>query len=183
MRIGDIVTTPNVDGSTKVEVIAQANTTDTLPNYGTVTLDEGDYYWSVVSGQEGVASTAARAVTEAAHAIRVDWRETRKASQPESQKVIALVPGALVEAVNKMVDRYGADQVKAFYSVEGYVLVEYRDGETPGVGIVRFAIAHNGDTAVVATHLTPRYFEGGLPDRFNSNVMYDTTKDWWPTKD
>lgn len=182
MKIGDIVTTP-IGDIVKVEVIAQANTTDTLPNYGAVQLEEGEYNWAVASGAAGVAKTSERAVIEAAEAIRVHWRETRKASQPESQKVIALVPGALVEAVNKMVDRYGADQVKAFYSVEGYVLVEYRDGETPGVGIVRFAIAHNGDTAVVATHLTPRYFEGGLPDRFNSNVMYDTTKDWWPTKD
>jgi hypothetical protein len=183
MQIGDIVTTQNDDGTTKVEVIAQANTTDTLPNVGTVQLEEGEYNWIVTSGQGGVAKTSVRAVAEAAEAIRAHWRRTRDASLPETQKAIALVPGSVVETVNKIVLRYGSANVKEFYSADGEAILTYRDDERVGTGKIHIVPDRRRDTWVCVMHTGPGNVELGLPDMFVSTPMYDTTKDWWDPED
>lgn len=183
MEIGDIVTTQNDDGTTKVEVIAQANTTDTLPNVGTVQLEEGEYNWIVTSGQGGVAKTSVRAVAEAAEAIRAHWRRTRDASLPETQKAIALVPGSVVETVNKIVLRYGSANVKEFYSADGEAILTYRDDERAGTGKIHIVPDRRRDTWVCVMHTVPGNVELGLPDMFVSTPMYDTTKDWWDPED
>lgn len=181
MQIGDVVTTP-VEGevdTVKVEVIAQANSTDTLPNYGTVALSEGDYYWSITSGQSGTARTSARGVAEAAQAIRDHWKRTREASKRESLKMTAMVPGSVVEAVNNIVVRYGRANVKEFYSVDGEAILAYRDEDRGGTGKIHIVPDRRRDTWVCVMHTTPGNVEPGLPDVFVSTPMYDTTKDWW----
>jgi hypothetical protein len=185
MQIGDIVTTPveGYDDTVKVEVIAQANTTDTLPNYGTVALEEGEYHWAIASGQSGVDKSSARAVTAAAQAIRDHWKRTREASKRESQKVIAVVPASVVEAVNNIVHHYGSANVKGFYSVDGEAILTYRDEDRGGTGKIHIVPDRRRDTWVCLMHTTPGHVEAGLPDVFVSSPMYDTSKDWWPSND
>lgn len=92
---------------------------------------------------------------------------------------VATLPAAIVEAVNKVVEHYGDKATKVFYSADGEAIVHYRTEPGSGVGMVHFVQSGQGDAWVLALHTIPGHVEAGLPDRFNSNVMYDTTKEWW----
>lgn len=97
-----------------------------------------------------------------------------------SLKSITYTPDAIVEAVNKIVEHFGEQNTKVFYAADGEAIVEYRQSETSGLGLIRVVLASWGDHWVVCLHATPGHLEPGLPDRFNTNVMFDTRRDWWP---
>jgi hypothetical protein len=97
-----------------------------------------------------------------------------------SLKSITYTPDAIVEAVNKIVEHFGEQDTKAFYAADGEAIVEYRDSYTGGLGLIRVVLSRGGEDWVACLHATPGHLEPGLPDRFNTNVMFDTTKDWWP---
>src|SRR5688572_11010891 len=181
MQIGDIVTTPVVGDVLKVEVIAQANTTDTLPNFGTVALEEGEYAWTVTSGESGTAQRRARAVTEAAQAIRDHWKRTREASKQVPQKAIAYVPASVVEAVNRVREHFGERFENEFYSPNGEAILHYRVDGITGKGTIHIIPNQASDTLVLIVHTVPGHVQAGVPEAFVSNPMYNTasTLDWW----
>jgi len=100
-----------------------------------------------------------------------------------SLKSVTYTPDAIVEAVNKIIEHFGEQNTKVFYAADGEAVVEYRESETSGLGLIRVVLAsQKGDDEnwVLCVHSTPGHVEPGLPDRFNPNVMFNTTVDWWP---
>jgi hypothetical protein len=96
-----------------------------------------------------------------------------------SQKFITYTPDAIVEAVNKIVDHYGQENTKEFYAADGEAIVEYRESDGDRHGLIRVVAAEN-DHWVACAHIPSGHSEPGLPDRFNTTFMFNTTRDWWP---
>lgn len=96
-----------------------------------------------------------------------------------SLKSIVYTPDAIVEAVNKIIEHFGEQHTKVFYAADGEAIVEHHDSVTGGLGLIRVVLARPGDHWVACLHATPGHLEPGLPDRFNTTFMFDTTKDWW----
>jgi hypothetical protein len=98
-----------------------------------------------------------------------------------SQKFITYTPDAIVEAVNKIVEHFGRENIKEFYAADGESIVEYRESDGDQHGLIRVVAAEN-DHWVACAHIPPGHSEPGLPDRFNTTFMFNTTRDWWPTR-
>lgn len=172
----DVLTT-RIGDTVKVEILDPNVPHGTLPNYGNVRPDTDRFVWHLASGQSGTGLTEQKAINAAARAIRAIAR------QPASGQVaIAHVPAVIVVAVDKVIEHYGEKMTKAFYSADGEAVVHYRTELGSGVGSVHFVHSGQDDGWVLAMHTVPGLVEGGLPGRFNANVMYDTAADWWPTE-
>lgn len=177
---GKDVLTTRVGEHVKVEINDPTNPYGTVPNYGTVKpVLYGNYHWQVASGESGTEPTERRAINATARAIREHAARQREAT---AQQAYAHVPAAVVEAVNKVIEHYGEKMTKPFYSADGEAIVHYRTELGSGVGSVHFVHSGQDDGWVLAMHTVPGHVEGGLPGRFNANVMYDTATDWWPTE-
>jgi hypothetical protein len=183
LSINDIVTS-RVGNALKVEVIAQANTTTTLPNYGLVgaAVPGAGYAWSITSGQNGHTETEEQAVEAAAKAIREHWKRHGKKAGPGRTVEAPVVPTPVIEAVAKLMQHFGPDNVIPFYSHTGEAVVMYRQDERAGRGFAYLTSSGNGDEWIMAVHTDPALLQPGLPGRFNAHVMYDTRVDWYPTE-
>jgi hypothetical protein len=95
-----------------------------------------------------------------------------------SQKFITYTPDAVVEAVEKIVDYFGEENTKEFYAADGEAIVEYRESDGDGNGLIR-VVAAEKDHWVACAHIPPGHSEPGLPDRFNTTFMFNTNNDWW----
>lgn len=182
----DVLTT-RISDTVKVEIKDPNNPHGTLPNYGNVQPVKPDHLpgseyddsfgWHLASGQSGTARTEQKAINAAARAIRKHAAETAPV-----QTAVAYVPAPIVEAVNRVKEHFGDRVTKEFYSADGEVVVHYRNTDRSGVGMIHLLSSNQGDSWVCALHTVPGNVEAGLPERFNSNVMYDTasTEPWWP---
>lgn len=171
---GKDVFTTRIGDTVKVEIKDPTNPHGTVPNYGNVRPSETGFYWHIASGQNGISDTERQAINSTARAIRKHAAQNRA-----TQIVVAHVPRAVVTAANKVVEHYGEKSTEVFYSAGGESIVEYRTEPGAGVGTVHIIPSRQGDDWVMVTHTKQGSIEPGLPGMFVTNVMYDTTKDWW----
>lgn len=167
-RVGEIV---------KVEIKDRTNPHGTIPNYGNVrpdSINEKGFYWHLASGENGTALTEQKAINAAARALRKHAAEKQR-----GQTAVAHVPASVVEAVNKIIEHYGATNIKEFYSADGEAMLTYRDDDRSGTGKIHIVPDRQKDTLVCILHTLPGSTLG-LPDVFVAAPMYDVTKDdWW----
>lgn len=164
-RIGDTV---------KVEIRDPNIEHGTLPNYGNVKPDADRFIWHLASGENGTALTEQKAINAAARAIRAVAKRPRA-----GQTAVAHVAASVVEAVNKIIEYYGATNIKEFYSADGEAMLTYRDDDRSGTGKIHIVPDRQSDTLVCILHTLPGSTLG-LPDVFVPAHMYDVTKDdWW----